>query len=106
MDIEINAPGSNVAQPFLENAEERVQSVLSHHASKLSRVQVFLKDLNAHKGGMDKHCVVEARPRGMDPVAADHTAGAYHEALEGAVEKLKRVLDSRFGKLESRKHDH
>ena len=37
-----------------------------------------------------------------DPVAADHEAEKVDGAFQGALDKLQRVLEKRFGKLASR----
>jgi len=82
-----------------------VEHALAHYAERLTRVEVFLKDENADKGGDDKHCVVEARPSGLDPVAGEHTAATLHEAVQGAARKVQRQLETRLGKLGD-KHAH
>lgn len=83
--------------------EATVHSSLSHHESRLTRVEVHLTDVNGAKsGGNDIHCVMEARPAGLQPVAATHNAGELDEAVSGAAKKLKASLETTFGKL----HDH
>jgi ribosome-associated translation inhibitor RaiA len=80
-----------------------VAGVLERYADRLTRVDVFLHDENGGKGGVDKRCVLEARPRGLDPVAAEDEAEQVHEAVAGAVGKLERMLEHRFGKLEDQR---
>ncbi len=99
MEIAIHAPNMHAQVDALE---EDVRHALAHSADRLTRVEVFLKDVNADKGGVDKNCVVEARPRGLDPVAAEHTAATLHEAVQGAARKVQRQLEHRFGKLDSK----
>ena len=101
MQVQINAP--HIAPgDYAETAERTVRDALRTYAERLTRVEVHMRDLNGHKGGVDKRCVIEARPRGLDPVAAEHESDKVHEALRGALEKLERVLSHRFGKLEAR----
>ncbi|MEO7079912.1 MAG: HPF/RaiA family ribosome-associated protein [Flavobacteriales bacterium] len=80
-----------------------VEKTLYHYAERVSRVEVHLSDLNADKSGTHDHnCTMEARPKGMDPVAASHRAGNVHQAVDGAAKSLANLLRSRFGKLDDR----
>ena len=102
MQVQINAPNESLPAAFVELVENRVESALASYATRLTRVEIHFKDLNAQKGGIDKRCVIEARPKGLDPVAADHESAEIADAFRGALEKLQHVLDHRFGKLSSR----
>lgn len=95
MEIFVHAPHLDVQEDSLR---EQVTHALERFGDRLTRVEVFLKDLNADKGGVDKHCVIEARPAGQDPVAVEHDAANYPEAVGGAAKKLQRLLDHKFGK--------
>jgi hypothetical protein len=97
MDIAVHSVHIHADDPDLES---RVREGLARFADRLTRVEVFIKDTNADKGGVDKHCVIEARPRGLDPLTADAKAEGIAEALSAAIHKLQRVLDTRFGKLD------
>jgi len=105
MQIQIHAPHITVPAEFLGFIERSVEDVLAHFAERLTRVEVHLRDMNGHKGGVDKRCTVEARPRGLDPIASEHESADVKEALQGALEKLHRALDHRLGRLESRRRN-
>jgi hypothetical protein len=84
--------------------EAEVGTALSRFDEHITRVEVHLSDENAGKsGGVDKRCMLEARPAGQQPVAVTHHAATLDEACSGAIQKLKHLLDSEFGKLEDRK---
>ncbi|MFT7170421.1 MAG: ribosome-associated translation inhibitor RaiA, partial [Paracoccaceae bacterium] len=51
------------------------------------------------KGGEDKHCSIEAHPRGLDPMAATHQAESISAAVSGAAEKLRTQMTRQFDKL-------
>ena len=90
-----------------EDVAERVRSTvadgLARFADRLTRVEVYLSDENSDKGGADdKRCLIEARIAGMEPIVASHTAAAVPVAIDGALDRLRRALDSAIGKLESR----
>ena len=81
-----------------------VEKTLYHYAERLSRVEVHLSDVNGEKSGTEDHtCTMEARPNGMDPVAATHKASNVHQAVDGAAKSLANLLRTRFGKLDDRK---
>ncbi|MET0237151.1 MAG: HPF/RaiA family ribosome-associated protein [Kibdelosporangium sp.] len=67
----------------------------------LTRVEVHLS-VDAAGRIEDKRCVIEARPAGAQPVVVTHHAGSVDEAYNGALQKLEKVLDTKY----SRAHDH
>lgn len=69
---------------------------------RLRRVEVYLEDMNADKGGMDIRCTVEVHLAGMPAVAAEHRAGDVDEAVDGALERALRVLDHKLGRIDDR----
>jgi ribosomal subunit interface protein len=102
MQIQIFAQGIEVPDPLRSYVERDLNEVLQHHLERLTRVEVHLKDLNStKKNGVDKHCLVEARPRGMDPIAAEHDATEFREAVHQALLKLDRALQHRIDKRKS-----
>lgn len=76
-----------------EIAELAVQNDLGHMSDWLSRVDVHLKDQNgAKKGPANIRCTMEARPRGLSPLAAHADAPDIQAALKGAAVKLRGRL--------------
>ncbi|MEO5988435.1 MAG: HPF/RaiA family ribosome-associated protein [Candidatus Eisenbacteria bacterium] len=77
-----------------------VEGALSGVRERISRVEVHLSDENAAKRGtMDKRCMLEARLEGMQPVAVTHNAATVDEAVNGAADKLARLLEHSLGRL-------
>lgn len=86
-----------------DSLEERVDAMLEQHLGRyfprLTRLEVFLSDLNSAKGGAgDKRCALEARMKNDDPLAASHDDEDVEKAIRGACDKLKTLLDSRIEK--------
>jgi len=102
MRIQIHAQDPELPPAFREFAEERVSETLEYLSDQLTLVEVHMKDINGQKNGGDKRCVIEARPRGMDPVAVEHEAAQAREALVKASDKLKKALTHRFGRRDAR----
>ncbi|WP_299354355.1 HPF/RaiA family ribosome-associated protein [uncultured Shimia sp.] len=100
MQIQVNTDNFiHGDERVIEIAEQAVTSDLEHLADRLTRVEVHLKDQNADKHGPDHiRCTIEARPRGMGPMAASHDAADIPGALKGAAKKLRARLSSEFNK--------
>ena len=102
MRIQIHAQDPELPPEFREFAEGRLSETLEYLSEHLTLVEVHMKDTNGQKRGIDKRCVIEARPRGMDPIAVEHDAAHAQDALIKASEKLKNALTSRLGRRAAR----
>ena len=82
--------------------EETLRSSLDRFSDRLTRVEVHLGDENSDKkqGGDDKRCLLEARPSGLKPIAVSHNAPTIELAVDGAVDRFLRALDTELGKLD------
>jgi ribosome-associated translation inhibitor RaiA len=80
-------------------ATGEVGTALSHHKGHITRVEVHLSDANGHKSGQnDKHCVMEGRLEGRQPMAVTHNAQTLYQAVTGAADKLNRLIESTLGR--------
>ncbi|OGA98053.1 MAG: ribosomal subunit interface protein [Burkholderiales bacterium RIFCSPHIGHO2_12_FULL_69_20] len=80
-----------------------VALALERFSEHVTRVEVHLSDDNADKRGQqDQRCMLEARLEGRQPVAVTDHAATPEQAVQGAAQKLARLLDSTFGRL----HEH
>jgi ribosome-associated translation inhibitor RaiA len=58
-------------------------------------LDVHLSDESGHKSGQDdKRCMMHARLAGLQPTAVSHQAATLDQAIDGAVDRLKRSLES------------
>ena len=105
MIIQVNTD-SNIEgnRDVKQQVKAEIGNSLEHFGGKITRVEVHLSDENSDKkfGTEDKRCLLEARLAGLRPVAVSHQAATLEQAVEGAVEKLKRSLDSTLGRLGER----
>jgi ribosome-associated translation inhibitor RaiA len=94
----------NGSAGLIENVETDLTDALHRFGNQITRVEVHLGDVNgAKKSGDDKHCLLEARLAGRQPVVVSHDAATVRQALDGAIGKLERSLDKQLGKLSDRK---
>jgi ribosome-associated translation inhibitor RaiA len=77
-----------------------VEQALGRFREHVTRVEVHLSDENAGKSGpKDQRCMLEARLEGRQPVAVTDQAETLQQAVNGATQKLVRLLDSTLGRL-------
>lgn len=102
MQIQVNT--DNVIhgdERVIEIVEAAIQADLGHMSERLTRVEVHLKDQSAEKHGPAHfRCTIEARPRGLDPMAAHFDGADIPAAVKGAAKKLRGRLSSEFEKLD------
>lgn len=74
--------------------DEQVDHALRHCKERFTRVDVHLHDDNQDKGGShDKRCVIEARPRGADPLAIEATGDDFFKTVVAAAKKLEHAAE-------------
>jgi ribosome-associated translation inhibitor RaiA len=105
MIIQVNTD-SNIEgnRELVQQVKAEVENSLERFSGKITRVEVHLSDENSDKkfGTEDMRCLLEARLAGFPSVTVSHKAATMEQAIEGAVEKLKRSLDSTLGRLGER----
>lgn len=100
MHVEISTDSNIRGGDVGPHVNRVVESVLGHFGPQITRVEVHLSDENAARGGSkDKRCMMEVRLEGRQPTAVTHSAATVEEAIKGAADKMKRVLDSTLGRL-------
>ena len=81
-----------------------VKNTLNRFAEQLTRVEVHVGDENGRKGGPDdKRCTMEARLEGMQPVAVTYHAANTRQAVDGAADKLAKLIENTQGRIQDKK---
>ena len=106
MQVQVNTSNGIENKETLERwANEFLNDSLSRFRQEITRIEVQLTDENkARNGATDKRCMLEARLNGHDPLAVNHHGETQDEAFRGATQKLIRLLEHTFGKLD--RHNH
>ena len=82
---------------LLRRVEGVVAGTLERFGEHLTRVEVWLRDLNIEQPGKaDKVCALEARLAGTPPVNVEHEAPTLAEAIHVAVSKFERQVERRL----------
>lgn len=82
-----------------------VTDALGRFGEHITRVEAHIADENSHvKAAPDEiRCTLEARLVGRDPVVVKDRAGSVHQAINGAVGKLKRAVATVLEKQDPRR---
>lgn len=101
MQLEIESENLDVTDALEQYARDKLGKIEKRWDDRITRIRVFIEDTNSTtKGGNDKHCTMEARVTGIDPVVAKTTADEAYAAIKTTVDKLSRALEH---ELESRR---
>ena len=77
-----------------------IENTLDRFAAHITRVETHLSDENSlREGPDDKRCLIEARVKGLQPIAVTHKAETLAEAVIGAAEKMKSTLETTIAKI-------
>ncbi len=92
-------------QEMAEHLNAVVKEALHRFGEHVTRVEAHLADANSHvKATPDEiHCTLEARVSGQEPVVVKDHAATAHQAITGAVGKLKRALTTAMEKHDPRR---
>ena len=104
MQVQVNTDdhihgGESLAQWITDESKSRLNRFQDH----ITRLEVFLTDLDAGKSGAnDTRCRIEARGTGRQPVPVTDEADKMANAFIGAVDKLARAVDADLGRVKDR----
>lgn len=80
-----------------------LEDALNRVSDRISSVDVHLSNQNSdrHQDGNDSmRCMIEARLEGLQPLAVTDQAATLDQAVDGATDKLTRLIDHTLGRLE------
>lgn len=91
-----NVEGSGRLETYFSS---EIEKSLSRFDEKVTRIEVHFGDENGDKTGVnDKRCLIEARPANMQPIAVTEYADSIEKAFHGALDKMKKTLNTTFDK--------
>lgn len=93
-------------QGLTEHLESVVKEALHRFGDHVTRVEAHLTDAVSHTKSSpdDIHCSLEARLAGLPPIVVKDHAANSHQAIHGAVDKLKRAVATAIEKQDPRRH--
>lgn len=106
MIIDISSDSSmETGSDLHDYIKSTLEKSYSHFKDEITRVEVHLSDENGPRGSDshgDKRCMIEARLRGMQPLAVTAHAENLHKAIAGASDKSTRAIENAMGKRRDR----
>ena len=102
MQIEINTDGNIEGHEALAaQVSGVVESALRRFSEHITRVDVHLSDENSDKkvGRNAMRCMMEVRLEGRQPIVVTHQAATLDETVDGAADKLTRLIEHTLGRL-------
>src|SRR6218665_1442372 len=87
-------------QDLQAHVEAVIRDAMDRFSEQVTHVEAHLGDVKGgtKSGPDDMRCMLEARLAGAKPVAVTHNAQSLHQAIDGAVDKLRAALDTLAGK--------
>jgi ribosome-associated translation inhibitor RaiA len=100
MKIQVNSDKTiSVDVSLIRFVEGEVKRVLRHFATKITRVEVHLSDVDYRKTGQaDKRCLIEVRPAGARPLSTSAKSTKLASAVGEASKKMQRLLATFFSR--------
>jgi hypothetical protein len=91
--------GDERNETFFSN---QISEALQRFDSKVTRVEVHLKDENGNKDSVNsRSCILEARIEGRQPIAVTAQANTVAQTVSDAINKLKSSLKTILGQMQS-----
>ncbi|NMM14374.1 MAG: HPF/RaiA family ribosome-associated protein [Rhodoferax sp.] len=102
LNTDPNIDGDHLMADHLKTV---VTDALGRFRDQITRVEAHLSDVNSHvkTSPNEIHCTLEARLVGREPVIVKDQSGTAHQAIQGAVSKLKRAVDTALSKHDPRR---
>lgn len=87
-------PNTDGSHPMALHLETVAQAAMARFGGRVSRVEAHLFDVNslARTGEKDIHCTLDAHLVGLGAIVVKAQAGNAHQAIEGALRKLRRAV--------------
>ena len=109
MNISCRAQGFELSSAINTIVREEIQSALERFAEEIVSVDVFMKDTNGPKGGIDKQVLMRVRIRGRQQITLQTTREDLYAAVRISSKRAKRAVRRslrkarRFDKLSLRR---
>jgi len=108
MQIQIGSGHNiNIHEAQVTEISSVVEAALSRYSDHITRVEVHLSDQNSDKkaGHGTMRCMLEARLEGRQPIAVTHQATTPDQAVDGAADKLTRLIENTLERQQDQRRD-
>jgi len=97
-------PNTDGSQLMIDHFATVVKGAMGRFGERVTRVEAHLSDVNAQAKASDDdiQCILQASLVGLDAIVVKDHAGNAHQAIEGALRKLKRAVGAEIAKHDPR----
>jgi ribosome-associated translation inhibitor RaiA len=97
-------PNTDGSHLMAEHLETVVKAAMARFGERVTQVEAHLSDANGKNksSGDDIHCTLDAKLLGLDAIVVKDRSGNAHQAIEGALRKLKRAVGAEIAKHDPR----
>ncbi len=109
MNINCSATGFDVTGAIDLCVRNELSSALQRFSENVVAVDVFMKDSNGPKGGVDKHVLIRVRLRNRHRVVLEVAHENLYAAIKIAARKARRAVRRRLrrsGRIVRRRWEH
>jgi ribosome-associated translation inhibitor RaiA len=102
MQVQVHTDNHIEGKEGLANwATDSIKTTLARFKDQITRVEVHFSDESSGKKSTpeDKQCTLEVRMEGHQPLAVKHLAANLNQALDGATEKMTRLINNTLGRI-------
>ncbi len=92
MNITTRAQDFELSEAIDRFVRSRLTKALSRIDDDITAIDVYMKDENGPKGGVDKRVVIRVRQRSRPMFAVDTTSENLYAAIELGVKRTRRVI--------------
>ena len=104
MQLDIQTNGFSLTEALKSYTTNRMQFVLNRNDSYVTRVRIWLADINGPRGGVDKSCQIELKLMGQNTIVIEDIKADLYLAIDRATERCMRTLSRRLAR--SKQHAH
>jgi ribosome-associated translation inhibitor RaiA len=99
-------PNTDGGQLMSEHVKTVVMTAMERFGERITSVEAYLSGVTSQgtASADNIECALDARLAGLEPVVVKEHAGNAHQAIEGAVRKLKRAVGTALAKHDPRGH--
>lgn len=92
MNITTRTQGFEMSDAINQFVRRRLNTALRRFDDEITAVDVYMKDENGPKGGVDKRVIIRVRLRNRQVFAVDTEREDLYAAMELGVKRTKRVI--------------
>lgn len=96
MNVRLFDGPAETSPALMSRVQARIDRALKNVAQRVVEVRVWLADVNAAKGGLDKRCRIVAQVARRSPIVVESRSSDAYHAVDRAASKLRHAVERRL----------